>query len=89
MTAKLAVTVEDVAVAAFQGWMALTAELVRKGVLTNDDGNAVAATAASMCLAQGTKNAAEVIFTSIPTSRDVDPVGRALDVGMKIERKPD
>lgn len=89
MTDKLAVTAEDVAVAAFQGWMALTGELVRKGFLTTDDGNAVAASAASMCLAQGSSNAAELIFTSIPTSRGVDPVGRALDVGMKIERKPE
>ncbi|MGN7099914.1 hypothetical protein [Brevundimonas diminuta] len=89
MTEKLDVTAEDVSVAAFQGWMALTAELTRKGVLSNDDANAVAATAASMCMAQGSKNAAELIHTSIPTSRNVDPVARALDVGMKVERKPE
>ncbi|WP_191555763.1 hypothetical protein [Brevundimonas aurantiaca] len=89
MTEKLNVTAEDVSVAAFQGWMALTAELTRKGVLSNDDANAVAATAASMCMAQGTKNAAELIYTSIPTSRNFDPIARALDVGMKVERKPE
>lgn len=87
MTEKLSVTAEDISVAAFQGWMALTAELTRKGILSNDDANAVAATAASMCMAQGTRNAAELIYTSIPTSRNVDPVARALDVGMKVERK--
>jgi hypothetical protein len=87
MSEKLNVTAEDVSIAAFQGWMALTAELTRKGILSNDDANAVAATAASMCMAQGTANAAELIYTSIPTSRNFDPVGRALDVGMKVERK--
>lgn len=89
MTDKIQASAQDIAGAAFYGWMALTAELTRKGVISNDDSNAIAATAASMCEAGGLTVSAEVIRASIPTSRDVDPVARALDVGMKVTRQPE
>lgn len=84
MTDKFQASPTDVAGAAYYGWLALLAELTRKGVVSNDDSNAVAATAASMCEAAGLAASAEMIRLSIPTSRDVDVVARALDVGMQV-----
>lgn len=86
MTQKLNVTAEDIALAAFNHANALSAHLIQKGLLTIDEANEIAATAASMCKASGGANAAEVIYRAIPSCRNVDPVAAAEARGAEISR---
>lgn len=86
MNKKLDVTANDVALAAFHHANALSMYLVMKGVLTTDEGNEIAAMAASMCKASDATNAAEAIYVTMPTSRDIDPIAAAEARGVKIEK---
>ncbi|MET3526480.1 hypothetical protein [Phenylobacterium koreense] len=87
MGEKLMVTPEAASLAALMSNFALAAELTLKGVITADEGNAVFATAASMCRANGNELAARIIEVSCPTSVGVDVVERARAHGATISDK--
>ena len=88
MTQKLMVKPEDVSVASLMSVVALAGELVRKGVLSNDESNLAFATAASMCKAQGSDGAAALIASVCPSSVGIDPVAAARARGDTIITKP-
>ncbi|WP_030540304.1 hypothetical protein [Sphingobium sp. DC-2] len=87
MSEKINVSAEDGATAAFLSVLALSQALARKGLLTGDDLNEAFATAASMCRANGSEDAARMIEVSVPSSVGIDIIALAEARGETIHRK--
>ena len=74
-------------VAALMANISLSGELMRKGIMTTDDGIYVYAVAASMCRGNGNEDAAKLIETLCPTCQGVDVLEMAKERGATIEQK--
>jgi hypothetical protein len=75
---------QDGAMAAMQWALALTARLTEKGVLTVDEANEIAASAASQCRAAESEAAASLIEAVVPTCLGIDPVEAAGKRGVQV-----
>jgi hypothetical protein len=84
---KLRVSADDAAHAAVVFHGALIGQLVKKGVLSNDEANFVGAIAASMCRGGGNENAAALIENVMPTCKGVSIPIEAMKQGIWIDKE--
>lgn len=86
MTGPTLIDPKDGATAALFAAASLAQTLAMKGILTTDELNFTFASAASMCRANGSEQAAIAIELLVPSSVGVDPVKFAAERGATINK---